>query len=106
MEIKTEFTLGNLEYSKVLPDKYSWNELKECGFSFSDGWKVPFRDELSKLFDNLEDSRDGAYLWSASATVDDSDYAWIVNFGHGYAYYYYLRTFSFGVRLVRDTKND
>ena len=101
---EVEFKLNGLEYSAVLPYSYTWAELEERGFSFSDGWRVPYRHELIKLFDSVEASRDDAYLWSASVNANYSDYAWYVDFNNGGSYYN-NRTEFHGLRLVRELKS-
>jgi len=106
VEIKAEFTLGGLDYSFVLPTIYSWYELEAKGFKFEDGWVVPKRSQLIELFDSEEKARDNSYLWSASAYAYDGDYAWVVYFGYGVSNGYYdFRTYSYGVRLVRELKD-
>jgi hypothetical protein len=101
MEIKAEFTLGGLDYSYTLPKKYTWNQLKKREFAFKNGWRVPYRHELIKLFDEVEASRDGEYLWSASSYTNHSVNAWVVVFVNGYSNNF-NRTFSYNVRLVRE----
>jgi hypothetical protein len=102
--IEVEFVLDGLEYSAVLPYSYTWNELKERKFEFEGGWRVPYYDELIKLFDRVKEARDGAYIWSASANANDSGNAWLVDFNYG-TYFSYLRDVSYGVRLVRELKD-
>jgi hypothetical protein len=102
---ESEFTLNNLEYSNILPDSYTWNELKELEFSFDDGWRIPYRDELIKLFDCVEESRNGAILWSASAHANFSDFAWVVYFDDGGSNYG-NRAYSYSMRLVRDINHE
>jgi hypothetical protein len=101
MEIKTEFTLGGLDYSYTLPTKYTWNELENRGFSFGENWRVPYRDELTILFDHAKESRDGLNLWSASALAYNRDAAWYFDFGRGCPRIN-GRINPLGVRLVRE----
>ena len=99
--IETEFTLGGLEYSAILPDPMTWEDLKAMNFRFYDGWRVPERYELIRLFDAVEESRDNSFVWSASASASDSDDAWGVYFYDGHSSYG-NRTNSYDVRLVRE----
>ena len=105
MLIETEFVVGGLEYSKTLNKRYTWEELKAIDFKFDGGWRVPYRDELIRLFNNVEESRNCSFIWSASFSALNSDLAWVVYFGYGNFYgngRRLNRTNSCGVRLVRD----
>jgi len=102
--IEVEFTVNGLEYSKILDKAYTWNELEDIGFKFSDGWRVPKRSELIELFDSEEKSRDNSYLWSSSAFACSSDGAWSVLFSNGFSFFY-NRTNYCNVRLVRGVNN-
>ena len=101
MEVEVEFTLGNLEYSYILPDQYTWNDLEKLEFTFQDGWRVPRRSELIELFESEEKARDSSTLWSSSAYTLDNDNAWCVYFYDGLSSIDY-RTYSSAVRLVRE----
>ena len=101
MMIKTEFTLGGLEYSAILPSPMTWEELKATAFRFGDGWRVPERYELIRLFDQTKESRDNSFVWSASASAFNSDFAWVVFFDIGVSCNI-NRTHSYDVRLVRE----
>ena len=99
--IKVEFILDSLVYSNVVPYSYDWNDLEERGFLFSDGWRVPFRDELTRLFDHVEESRGNYSVWSASNHAIFSGYAWVVGFNNGFCYSD-EHTYSHDIRLVRE----
>ena len=105
MEIKREFTLNGLEYSKILPKEYTWIDLKKVGFKFQDGWRVPNRSELTMLFDSVEESRYDANLWSSSSNNPCGDMAWYVFFEYGSSYLFDT-SYPLGLRLVRDINND
>lgn len=79
-------------------------------FAGHSDWRLPNRNELQSL---VETCRTGpaintpifpntpiAYFWSSSPSASHSDYAWHVNFNHGYVNYHY-RPNSSHVRLVR-----
>jgi len=101
MNIEPEFTHKNLEFSKVLKDEYTWEELKATAFSFGDGWRVPTRGELADLFDAVKESRDNASVWSASAYAHLTLWAWCVSFNDGDLYYDFQYR-PLNVRLVRE----
>lgn len=80
-----------------------------CGAS---DWRMPGVKELEGIadFGRYNPAIDSAYFpnspssyfWSGSPYASDSNYAWYVNFLHGYADYFAgLRSTSFRVRLVR-----
>ena len=102
--IETEFILDGLEYSLLLPERYTWNQLAKREFIFEDGWVVPKRSQLIELFDREPKSKDDSNVWSSSANSFFSVYAWCINFSNGYSYSNF-RTKSFDVRLVRDIKH-
>ena len=102
MEIKSEFLMGGLYYSTLLEKPYTWNELKEQGFLFDDGWRVPTRGELIDLFDNFKESGNGHGLWSSSPYPHYGDYAWTVSSYYGFTNDYCYNTHR--VRLVRRVK--
>ncbi len=52
---------------------------------------------LSRVFPNTASS----HFWSASPVASNSNYAWYVNFGNGYSYYYGYKGHSGYVPLVR-----
>ncbi len=77
-------------------------------------WRLPTVEELFSLADRtrFNPAIDPAFFpdtpsdWFWTSTPDASspaDYAWIVNFYHGYAYYYYQDHTAF-VRAVRSAR--
>ncbi len=82
------------------------NALKLCGKS---AWRAPKQAELLSIADygNYKPAIDTAYFpntavrgyWSSSPVAYDKGYAWIVDFGYGYDYWYYKR-YNHVVRLV------
>ena len=101
MKIETEFVVEDVEFSKILPQKYSWNGLKERDFQFGGGWRVPRVDELIILSNNIESPRNSLSFWSSSQYANNPDYAWYVHFYSGYYYHYFSRDNCCYVRLVR-----
>ncbi len=79
-------------------------------FAGQSDWRMPNIRELQTIVDRsvygpaIDSSAfpdtPGSYFWSGSPYADYSDYAWLVYFGYGYAYYSY-RSDAFAVRLVR-----
>jgi hypothetical protein len=100
MEIKPEFTVNDLEYSKPLAVTYTWNELEAINFKFKGGWRVPSRGELIELFDNNQELREEVNIWSSSPYANDSD-AWFVDFNYGVSDYF-CRNNTCNVILVRE----
>jgi uncharacterized repeat protein (TIGR01451 family) len=76
-----------------------------------DDWRLPRQDELdsiteygkfnpainSTIFPNIATN---THFWSASVYANNTDYAWLVDFGSGYDKIGYKRT-NYAVRLVR-----
>ena len=93
---------------------YTWYQAQTLTSTFAghDDWRVPKEDELISLLDYTIPNPDPAInatqfpntptsgFWSASTGAYGSNYAWSVNFSHGYADYY-DKNDSFQVRLVR-----
>jgi hypothetical protein len=98
------------------PGRYTFDEalaharkvVRETGVA----WRVPTREELETLLDM--DARKNpcidtiafpdtpsTWFWSSSPYVDDSNYAWSVDFGIGYVSSYSSCNHSFALRLVR-----
>ncbi len=76
-----------------------------------DDWRLPTRAELLTLVDdtrhapaidiNAFPSCKSDWYWTSTIAAWSSDYAWIVTFSYGYAYYY-RRDYNYGlVRAVR-----
>jgi hypothetical protein len=82
-DYQPEFTVGNLEYSHILPDEYTWHEAMNLG---KDGWRLPTKDELVALYAQELKSHGMNRLWSASLD------AWLFSFDDS----------TGSVRLVRE----
>lgn len=76
-------------------------------------WRLPNVKELSSIVDRSRSNPSvdttvfpatpSNAFWSSSPYVGNIDYAWNVDFYYGHVYYYY-RSNSLPVRLVRDSK--
>ena len=96
--MKVEFTVNGLEFSKVLSKKYSWKEAINLG---KGKWRLPKKWELVMLYEEVPESHKDIWLWSASPYDSNSNYAWRINFSHGFDGGFY-KTDSYAVRLVRE----
>ena len=89
----TKTWAGSLEYAK---------ELDDYGLE----WRVPSVKALINIVNyNMCDpasmlpNMSSSYYWSSSTDVNNSDYAWLVNFGRGYVGFI-NKTFDYSVRCV------
>ena len=94
---------------------YTWDQAVALtsNFAGNSDWRIPTGEELISLVDytipypgptintTWFPNTPASYFWSASADAYDSNYAWNVIFGYGYADGYGYKNNSFQVRLVR-----
>jgi len=104
MNIKTEFASGGLEISYPI-GMMAWDEA--IAAEWSDGWRVPNRWELVRLFDEATGSgyrfNDKSPVWSASLYAPDPTGAWNVHLATGHSYAN-NKTYGNAVRLVREVE--
>lgn len=94
-----------LEWDVEIIKGKSWFEAMEI--AKSKGLRLPTFKELMNLFDyetgkpisGFEDMKDLRF-WSSSSIANNSDYAWIVNFNHGYVDANF-KNYNYAVRCVR-----
>jgi hypothetical protein len=99
LNINPEFMVGDLEYSEVLPDRYSWDILSSL--KWPDKWRVPTHTELVKLYKQEPTSHDNIIYW-ADTSLKEGPIAWAVNFKNCDVGGKYLSSYC-NVRLVRET---
>jgi Protein of unknown function (DUF1566) len=100
--------------------RYTWQQALQrvqkqnttTGFAKYKDWRVPNIKELRTLVEEQCTSpainlsvfpfiKPDAVFWSSSPNAYNGDGAWGVDFGFGSANWYYLKDFSYQVRLVR-----
>ena len=102
--------IDNLEW-QVEDDGILRNWQKAVGYasSLGDRWRLPTIKELISLIDftthnpacsKINNCR-SSYYWSSSPNAYYSSYAWFVDFGYGYVYYFYKDSHYYA-RCVRD----
>ena len=106
----TDTSTGLMWKQNPETDLYSFDKTLKIKSNFLkyNNWRMPTIHELFGLVDitktnpaiNPMFNYTGTYFWSASPYVDDSDYAWYIDFNDDYAYYDYKRS-MYHVRLVR-----
>jgi hypothetical protein len=99
MIVKPEFVVNGLEFSEVLPNTYSWDEL--MAIEWPEGWRVPKRWELSMLYEEEHSSRCEHFFWSDTTAAPDDYYALGISFVYGFDVCN-ERDNDEHVRLVRD----
>jgi hypothetical protein len=104
MNIETDFTSSTLELSHPVGDM-KWEEAMST--EWPDGWKVPVRGDLIKVYDEAMNSRrrfpDRSNVWSSSSCAKDTTFAWNVNFYNGHSYAG-NKTNVYSIRLVREVR--
>ena len=83
--------------------KMDWEEAKQACENLGNGWRLPDKDELVAMYEQLfregkGDFKDEVY-WSGSQY--DPNAAWVMSFGYGYVNYHYKGTNFNQVRAVR-----
>ena len=97
--METEFVINNLEFSEILPEKYTWQEAMNLGKS---KWRLPSKSELRMLYEKVPESRCKEWLWTASLVANNRNYMWLIYFSCG-SDGYGVKTENYSVRLVRET---
>ena len=102
MNIETDYVGVSFELSKPV-GLMKWSEA--IAAEWSEGWRVPNRWELVRLFDDATDSghefKDDTTVWSASPYHSDPDCAWLVGFYSGSSGAH-NKSLRYVVRLVRE----
>jgi hypothetical protein len=97
--IKPEFVVNGLEFSVILSDTYTWDEV--MSMEWTDGWRVPKKWQLMMLYEEKPESYFESFFWADSPVKCDSRYAWGINLSNGRDYGGCYRLRSYNVRLVR-----
>ena len=83
----------------------TWTEAVAFAKAKGDGWRLPSVPELVAQFDYDKGEPKGAgwkrdWYWSSSAYVDNTEFAWIVDFYSGNTYFSVVSN-TYRVRCVR-----
>ena len=85
------------------PKEMDWEEAKQACENLGNGWRLPDKDELYSMYEQLHKEGKGDfkddYYWSGSQYGPNN--AWAMYFGDGYVYYSYIKNDGFKVRAVR-----
>jgi hypothetical protein len=70
-----------------LPGEMTWYAAKEACAKIGGGWRLPDKDELLAMYEQLHKQGKGNFrdTWYWSSSQDNSGNAWYVNFGSGFA---------------------
>lgn len=90
--------------------KMIWEDAMGACADLGDGWRLPTKDELEKIYkyrDKIGGFASNYYYWSS--TEYGNDFAWYFNFGDGSMFNYsksyaYYKSDTYYVRAVRDLK--
>ncbi len=83
--IGTPFKIENLEVAQYdFPEEMTWEDALDACNKLGEGWRVPNRDELNTLYQNMDKIGGFAddYYWSS--TEYDLTSAWNRDFEYGY----------------------
>jgi hypothetical protein len=89
-----------LEWKETESNKMTWDEAKDLEIN---GWRLPTRGELCDAYDTSINGFKASYYWSSSAYSQNTNNAWLVYFGDGFADYG-NKPGSYYVRLCRELK--
>lgn len=85
--------------------KFNWEDARDC--LFETGWRLPTKDELNLMYENLHKNNIGGFAdnnyWSSSE--NNAHNAWLQYFFNGYQYNYFKNDILY-VRAVRTYKID
>ena len=101
-DIKT-VKIGNLEVMTEDLGKMNWEDAKKACADLGDGWRLPTKDELNVLYQNMDKiggftTNYPCYYWSS--TEYDNNYAWRQMFSNGFQVDYFKYS-NYYVRAVR-----
>lgn len=100
--MKPQHELGFEVYPQDLLGYYPWREAVKAAEALGDGWRLPTKDEVDKMY--LKQEKIGgfgaAYYWSSLEYGER--YAWNRGFGKGNWFYSASKTTRRRVRPVRD----
>jgi hypothetical protein len=102
-----------LEWSDTLcnGERVNYAKAEQACAALGEGWRLPTRMELESILDlarhepaidtnRFPDTQSGAY-WTSTPCAWSSDFAWVVHFYDGYAYYCHRDSYDAFVRAVR-----
>ena len=95
--------LQNLEVAQFdFSDKMNWTDAKAASEELGNGWRLPSKDELNILYENIDKRGNfkGAYYWS-STEADKSDFAWCQDIIFGTQKDYYNKNNTLSVRAIK-----
>jgi len=92
--------IGNLEVMTEDLGKMRWDDAMKACADLGDGWRLPTKDELNLLYENMEKFSGFAYSYYWSSTEYDSNYAWLQYFICGNQNYN-DKNYAYYVRAVR-----
>ena len=95
-----------LEWQENPPsDPMTWDEANEYVKSLGEGWRLPTKEELKEAYDSkIEGFKKSLAYWGSEEYVQNTIYAWLVNFYNRYVLYG-GKTNSYYVRCVKDELN-
>jgi hypothetical protein len=76
--------IDGLEIAPIdLPEKMNWEDANNACRELGEGWKLPSKDELNKIFQNKDriNGLDSMIYWSSSEHIKNS--AWLQYFNSG-----------------------
>ncbi len=99
--IGTPFKIENLEVAQYdFPEEMTWEDALDACNKLGEGWRVPNRDELNTLYQNM-DKIGGCAKYSYWSSTENGNYrAWFQSFYDG-SQDYYGKNYSNYVRAIR-----
>jgi hypothetical protein len=83
----------------------NWYEAIKYADLLGEGWRLPTKEELKEAYDSkIEGFKKSLAYWSLEEYVQNTIYAWLVNFYNRYVFYG-GKTNTYYVRCVRDELN-
>jgi len=98
MSIESEFVIGDLEFSKTLPKRYTWNDL--IATEWPDKWRIPTLKELKILYKSEPMSHTHKVFWALVPLSPNGNFAHGVYFILGSDHHYQRDSLQY-VKLVR-----
>lgn len=92
----------NLEWEKKPSEELmTWDEAMEYARTLGKDWRLPTKEELKEALDNKVEGFNLDFYWSSNIYVQDTSYAWILNF-YTEDMFYEEKTNNSYVRCVRN----